>query len=148
MVLIYKSISVRFVGMGCPNKRILVIDDELSVRTVIARYLCRRDFQVDLAADGEEGIRKFRLFQYDMVISDCHMPGPKITEVIKELTRLRPGIPILILSGLADPVQVREVLKAGATSFMPKPFELADLLRTINVSVQQSAISDQLSAFG
>ena len=112
-------------------RRILVIDDEPSLRLLIRRYLSRRGFRVDLAVNGEEGIRLCQADRYDMIISDCHMPGPQIAGILMELRRLEPSIPILAISGLAQPDEVQRVLKAGATRFLAKPFDLSDLLRTI-----------------
>ncbi len=105
--------------------RILVIDDDAAVRRIIGRILERADHAVEFAANGAEGLQKFRTRRPDLVITDLYMPEKEGIETIQELRAEWPDLRILAVSGglygdIAGPLIDAELLGASAT--LAKPF--------------------------
>jgi CheY-like chemotaxis protein len=108
---------------------VLVVDDSISVRTVVARYLRALGHEVEEASDGLEALGRLRTRAYGLVVSDLEMPRMDGFELLAELGRLEiaPAVPVVVASTLADPETRRKVLALGAREFLPKPIEPAAL---------------------
>ena len=114
--------------------KILVIDDELQMRELLKKYLTRAGYEVTLAGDGEEGIRCFNQTPPDLVITDLIMPEKEGLECIVAFKKMAPGIKVIAISGggLGKPEGYLEsAKKMGAAKTFIKPFELKELLRSI-----------------
>jgi DNA-binding response OmpR family regulator len=110
--------------------RILVIDDEHSIRVLLAAALSRESHSVVTAADGDEGIEKFRSETFDLVITDIRMPGLTGLEVIGVLRGLQPAIRIIIMGGGGSvPPMMPELYarQVGADCALVKPFGIEQL---------------------
>ena len=75
---------------------ILVVDDEAGMRIAIKEALSRKGHSVEVAVDGNEAIRKIGSTEYEMVISDMKMPGPGGMEVLREVKKTSPHVPVLL----------------------------------------------------
>src|SRR3954452_22854668 len=108
---------------------IVVIDDEPRYRRLIAQVLTEAGHQVRQAADGAEGLALCLERTPDLVITDIVMPRMEGIETILQLTRRRPGIAVLAISG-AEPASVylRAATALGAAASLPKPFTVEQLL--------------------
>jgi CheY-like chemotaxis protein len=78
---------------------ILVIDDDGPVRSYLRKVLESAGYQVSEAADGADGLRQFQAASPDLVLCDLYMPGVEGMEAIREMARLRPGVPVIAISG-------------------------------------------------
>ena len=107
--------------------RVLLVEDEDTVRVVAERALVRAGFEVTPARDGEEGLELVRLGRaFDVVVSDVVMPvmdGPAMARAIR---LIRPEIPILFMSGYAEE-QLRGEIDIPNMHFLPKPFSVAEI---------------------
>ncbi|MEN6484819.1 MAG: response regulator [Syntrophobacteraceae bacterium] len=116
-------------------KRILVIEDDEQYRPMLTRMLQRAGYEVAAAADGEEGIRLFRLQPADLVISDIFMPGKEGMETIRELHRDYPDLKIIAMSGgniqMGPFCSLPPAKEFGAVEVLSKPFEKETLLKTV-----------------
>lgn len=115
--------------------RILVIDDDAAVRSIIGRILERARHDVEYAANGAEGLQKFRSDPPDLVITDLYMPEKEGIETIQEMRAEGPDLRILAVSGglLGDtsgPLTDAELLGASAT--LAKPFTSEELLNAVD----------------
>jgi len=115
-------------------RRVLLIDDEPSVRDVLARMLVHAGFDVIQAADGREGLVAFERFDIDVVVTDVNMPGVDGIEVISALRRLRNEVPIVAISG--GGLFKKEMLLAsaraiGADEVVSKPFDLQEIVAVL-----------------
>jgi CheY-like chemotaxis protein len=110
---------------------ILVIDDEVSMRRLLARLLKAAGHTVHEAADGQVGITLFHEVHPELVITDIVMPEMEGIETIRELRRNGRPLPILAISGGTPPVYLRAAAGLGATAVLSKPFAAADLLSTV-----------------
>src|SRR5690606_35056229 len=79
--------------------RVLVVDDEVSIRDLLSRTLALADYEVDSAPDGATAVDRLRVLDYDLLITDLRMPGVDGLAVIREARRLKADIPIIIVTG-------------------------------------------------
>jgi len=102
---------------------ILVVDDSISVRKVVARDLRAMGHEVEEVSDGLEALGKIRSQTYGLVLSDLEMPRMDGFELLAELNRLEitPGLPVVVASTRSDPETRRRVLALGGRDFLPKP---------------------------
>lgn len=114
------------------GKKVLVVDDEAVIREGCERVLRREGFEVFLACDGREGLALAREHagELDVVLLDLKMPGPSGMEVLEELLRLDPSLPVVVITGYATVDSAVEAMKKGAYDFIPKPFT-PDQLRIV-----------------
>jgi DNA-binding response OmpR family regulator len=117
--------------------RILVVDDENNIRTMIRLALQHVGHTVDTAADGPEGLEKFRNgADYDLVLLDQRMPGMEGLEVLREMRKRDPQSRIVMATAFGTIDLAVEAMKSGATDFLRKPFT-AEVLRGAVQSVLQ-----------
>src|SRR5215475_2450931 len=116
--------------------RILVVEDEARIRAFLARAFEAEGFKVDVAKDGERGLTLALTCGYELVILDILLPGRDGLDVLRELHRARPDLPVLILSARADlPTKLRG-FELGACDFLAKPFSLDELLARVRVHLR------------
>jgi DNA-binding response OmpR family regulator len=115
--------------------RILVVDDEVSLRDVLARLLEREGHEVLTAGDGVEGLRLWRERGAAVVILDIHMPRSDGIETLVQLRALAPALPVIVISG-GDQTRALGLLGdarlLGATRTLAKPFSLSELTAAVN----------------
>ncbi len=114
------------------KKRVLVIDDDLPLRGMLAAALRQHGFQVLLAGDGAEGQRALTIHHPDVVLLDLAMPnvnGWDFLQRLKETGHLG-RIPIIVVSAHLR-VEPQAVLQMGVSAILPKPFNLGDLINLI-----------------
>jgi two-component system response regulator (stage 0 sporulation protein F) len=116
--------------------RLLVIDDAAEMRELLQEVLTERGFEVDLAADGYEGIRKLRTGHYDLVLTDFSMPGITGTEIAKEVRRVNLRIPVVVLTGSALRETRRVLCALGVAQVLDKPISPSDLCNTVDTTIQ------------
>ena len=119
--------------------RILIIDDDDTIRKMLALTLSKAGYDVAAAADGNEGLKQFRKNEIDLVITDLIMPEKEGIEMIMELRNDFPDVKIIAMSGGAQ-VGPDEYLKLanalGAQRTLKKPIDREDLLETIKKILQ------------
>lgn len=115
-----------------PDKaRILVVDDEDALRTVLSSELEGEGYEVDTAGDGDEAIAIVQKKQFNLVLLDIKMPKVDGFEVLKFIKEKSPHVKVIMLTGFADLKNAIESKKLGAEDFVSKPYDLVDLLTTI-----------------
>ncbi len=103
---------------------ILVVDDDLGMRTALNEALCRKGYRVDLAGSGREALDMFHDMRYRLVISDMKMPGMDGVELMRGLKKIEPTIPVLLITAFGTVQKAVEAVKEGAVDFIQKPFAL------------------------
>jgi CheY-like chemotaxis protein len=111
--------------------RVLVVDDEESMRITLAANLELEGHEVVEAASGEEALRKVRERPVDVVLADIRMPGLHGVELHRHLRREQPGLPVVLMTAFAQESLVEDALAEGVFTVMHKPFDVAHLLRTL-----------------
>jgi CheY-like chemotaxis protein len=110
---------------------ILVVDDEDALRTVLSSELQSEGYSVVSAADGDEAISILQQKSFDLVLLDIKMPRVDGFEVLRFLKERYPKTKVIMLTGFADLKNAIESKKLGAEDFVSKPYDLVDLLTTI-----------------
>jgi CheY-like chemotaxis protein len=116
--------------MGNKN-RILVVDDEAALRTVLSSELHTEGYVVSTASDGDEAIDLLQSHPYDLILLDIKMPRVDGFQVLRYVKEKLPQIKVIMLTGFADLKNAIESKKLGAEDFISKPYDLVDLLTTI-----------------
>src|SRR6266404_3938073 len=117
-------------------KRILLVDDELTVRESLERLLCLEGYLVVAVATCQEAIEALSKWQFDLAISDLNLGGESGWDVCARLSATSPGVPFIVIT--ARPDQVRLADMAGAAFLVNKPLiDLPQLLRTIATLVAE-----------
>lgn len=117
--------------------RILVIDDESQITRVLRGSLSAQGYDVRTANDPEEGLRLFREWPPDLVITDLMMPGISGVEVCR-LIRSRSTTPVLVLSVREHERSKVEALDAGADDYVTKPFSIQELLARVRAHLRRA----------
>jgi excisionase family DNA binding protein len=110
--------------------RILVADDEASIRDLLAKTLALAEYEVDLVPDGRSAIERLRIMPYDLLITDLKMPGVDGLAVIREARRLRADIPVIIITGFSTEASAIEAVNLGVSGYLTKPFRVPRVLAT------------------
>ena len=110
---------------------ILVVDDEDALRTVLSGELANEGYEVKAAADGDEAIGEVEKTPFDLVLLDIKMPRVNGFEVLKFIKEKHAKTKVVMLTGFADLKNAIESKKLGADDFVSKPYDLVDLLTTI-----------------
>jgi CheY-like chemotaxis protein len=118
--------------MSSPTRPVLLVDDEKSVRTVTQRMLEHHGFDVVAVSGGQEALDVFRQRDGDFgfVILDWSMPGINGGETCKRLRQMRPGVPVVFMSG-ASGMEVAQRARQTGSRFLRKPFSRSALTETL-----------------
>jgi len=122
--------------------RVLVVDDEPQILRALGTNLRARDYDVDLAASGEEALTSAAAAAPDVVILDIGLPGIDGIEVVRRL-RAWTKVPIIILSVREGELDKVAALDAGADDYVTKPFGMNELLARLRAAVRRAAPADQ-----
>jgi len=108
------------------NTRILIVDDEEWVCTLVGRYLEQAGYDVTTATNGEKALAKFELFRPDLIVLDWMLPRVDGLEVARRV-RMQSSVPIIMLTARADEIDRIEGLNGGADDYVVKPFSAREL---------------------
>src|ERR1700728_3019961 len=132
--------------------KVLITDDDVSVRRALHTTLLSLGFDIGEAASGEEAIELCRIIKYDAVLLDINMPGKSGIETCAELRRMRPKLAILMVSVNDDYERKIKALEAGADDYVTKPFHMRELTARIRAALRRTrataAQSDELISIG
>ncbi len=120
--------------------RILVIDDERSIRNTLKDILEYEKYVVDVAEDGVKGLEKVKSGEYDIILCDIKMPAMDGIEVLEKLNEMGADMPVVMISGHGNIDTAVEAIKKGAYDFIEKPLDLNRLLITIRNAMDKSTL--------
>lgn len=121
--------------------KILVIEDEQRVAQLIKTGLCELGFDAAVAYDGDMGLRLFKSGGFSLVVSDVILPGMNGFELCREIRKLNPDVPVLMLTALGSTDDKLDGFDAGADDYMVKPFDFRELAARINILLKRRTIS-------
>jgi two-component system, NtrC family, nitrogen regulation response regulator NtrX len=119
---------------------ILIIDDEKAIRKTLSEILSYEGYKIDESGDGEEGLRKFREKEYDVILCDIKMPKVDGIEFLEKAKESNPDIPIIMISGHGTIETAVEAVKKGAYDYISKPPDLNRLLITIRNAMDKTSL--------
>lgn len=123
--------------------KILVIDDERSIRNTLREILEYENFKVEDAEDGIAGLDLLRKNEYDLVLCDIKMPKMDGLEVLERVRLLKPDLPMVVISGHGTIDTAVEALKNGAFDYIPKPLDLNRLLVTVRNALDRNTLVEE-----
>ncbi|OGU13901.1 MAG: hypothetical protein A2076_13325 [Geobacteraceae bacterium GWC2_53_11] len=127
---------------------ILIVDDEEMVRYVLTEKLTESGFSVTAVADGMSAVKLFRDTVFDAVLLDLKMPGMDGIETLKELRKLSPDTPIIMVTAFGDIVTAVEAIKLGAYDFVEKPPQISRIMVTLRRAIEKAALERELRNMG
>jgi CheY-like chemotaxis protein len=119
-------------GGGVPSKRILIVDDEASIRNLLREFLTELGTETACACNGLDALEQVQKFDPDLVIIDLVMPEQEGIETIRTLRKTRKDLKIIAVSGAFSGQFLRTAELLGANAVMPKPLDLKELARLVN----------------
>jgi len=119
--------------------RILVVDDEETVRELLSRTLALAEYEVDVATEGRTAIDRMRIIPYDLLITDLRMPGVDGLTVIREARRLKADIPVIIVTGYSTEASAIEAINLGVQGYLTKPFRVPRVLAAAAKALGENA---------
>ena len=108
--------------------RVLVVDDEASIRELLSKTLALAEYHVDTAPDGRAAVERLRLGHYDLLIADLKMPGLDGLSLIREAKRLKADLPVIIITGFSTESSAIEAVNLGVAGYLTKPFRVPQVL--------------------
>lgn len=113
------------------NKKILIVDDEKNIRLTLKSCLDEEGFEIDIAINGEEALKKILSNNYDLVLLDLKMPGMDGMEVLKEIRKKGNEINVIIMTAYGTVEKAVEAMKLGAIDFLSKPFTPEEIRKIV-----------------
>src|SRR5207302_5141772 len=124
---------------------VLIIDDEEEIRESIEMLLTSEGLSTDTAADGEEGLRKIEENLYDAVLLDLMLPGKSGMEVQKDIKRVDPTLPVIIITAIGALETAVTAIKEGSFDYVTKPWNNEKLVVIVrNATRQRQLMSENL----
>lgn len=120
--------------------RILIVDDEESIRETLKEILDYEGYEIEEAKDGEEALSKIKKFNYDAVLADIKMPKLDGIELLEKSKEIAPELPFIMISGHGTMETAVEATKKGAFDFINKPPDLNKLLITVRNAVDKNSL--------
>jgi two-component system OmpR family response regulator len=118
---------------------VLVIDDEPVVREAVRRVLQANGLGVTTVADAASGLAHPALERCRLVLCDLMLPDRSGFDVLRDLARLRPGLPVVVITGYATHDHVVRAREQGAADFLAKPFDAGELMDSVRRALDEEA---------
>ena len=119
--------------------RILVVDDEASIRELLTRTLALTEYDVEAVADGNTALERLRLASYDLLIADLRMPGMDGLTLIREARRLHPALRVIIITGYSSESSAIEAVNLAVVGYLVKPFRVPQVLSAVARALGESS---------
>src|SRR5215212_5326958 len=110
------------------RQRVLVVDDESSIRELLSKTLALAEYDVDTAPDGTTALDRMRAFNYDLLIADLKMPGMDGLTLIRQAKRIKADLPVIIITGFSTESSAIEAVNLGVAGYLTKPFRVPQVL--------------------
>jgi len=120
--------------------KILVVDDELSMREFLSILLEREGYQVEVAGSAEEALRLMGSLLFDLVISDVNMPGLGGIELLSRIKLLTPETGVLMITAFSAAEQAVEAMKLGAYDYICKPFKIEEIKQLVKNALEKQGL--------
>ena len=121
------------------SQKLLIVDDEDVVCQSCIRILAPHEFEVEAYTDPHEGLRQAIENDYDAILVDIKMPQMDGIEFLRALRRVKPDVPVLIMTGYASVGNAAEAVRLRASDFVTKPFTPDEMLAAVRKLIQKAA---------
>ena len=124
------------------QKNILVVDDEMSVRTTFSSVLRKEGYRVTAVKDGYEAIKAIDEGSFDLALVDLRMPGLDGIEVLENIKKRKPQIPVIIYTGYGSVTTAVEAMRKGAADYLAKPFSPEELKAGVKKALEMTETNE------
>ncbi|MCP4572076.1 MAG: sigma-54-dependent Fis family transcriptional regulator [bacterium] len=118
------------------NPRILIVDDEVTIRASLAESLAADGYEVDPAESGEEALAKCHAGTYDLVVTDLRLPGVSGLDILQALRNQGNATPVIMMTAYGDVDTAVSAMRLGAYDFIRKPFKLSEIRRQVRAALR------------
>jgi len=118
--------------MGNDKKRILVVEDDEEMRSLLKDFIEAEGFEADSVSNGAEAFRKLAKESFDLVITDVRMPGLTGLEILPGVRKLQPKASIIVITAFGSEQVCRRAIERGATAYLEKPIHFHKLRTLIH----------------
>ena len=125
------------------KKQVLVIDDEQIVLDSVSQILTDENYEVDVSLSGREGLDWAIERPYDIVLTDIRMPDIGGMRVLRDVKRVKPSLPVVIITGYATTKSAVQAMKLGAEEYIEKPFEPEELIDAVARALGMAPEADE-----
>jgi excisionase family DNA binding protein len=115
-------------GVG---RRVLVVDDEESIRELLTKTLALAEYETQAVSDARAGLELLRREQWDLLIADLRMPEMDGLSLIREARRLHPRLPVIIVTGYSNESSAIQAVNLGVVGYLVKPFRIPHVLSAV-----------------
>src|SRR6267378_3873990 len=119
---------------------ILIIDDDQAIRDLLSEGLADSGYHCETACDGPEGLRKLQSNSFDLVVSDINMPEMDGVQLLQEIKKTHPDTEIIMLTGVVDVDTAIQSMRLGASDYLTKPFNLAEVRITVERALEKQRL--------
>lgn len=123
--------------------RILIVEDESTLRKLETNFLKKKGFVVDDVETGKKALTKLEINKYDCIILDLNLPEKDGIQVSKELRRMGNSTPIIMVTARSQIYDKLEGFDSGADDYITKPFDMKELVARINAVIKRSSINQE-----
>jgi two-component system response regulator PilR (NtrC family) len=123
--------------------RILVVDNEKSMREMLSIALEKEGYEVETARNGEVAVEMVEKDNFDVVITDINMPRSNGIDVLDAVNRIHAGTPVIMMTGYASPETAVETMKKGAYDYITKPFNMEDFKLIIRNASEKKQLTEE-----
>lgn len=121
------------------KKRVLIIDDDIDICTLLSRFLNKEGYETEVAYTGNKGVAKFKEGTFDIVLCDYRLGDKEGRDVLAEIKERSPNTIVLIITGYSDIKTAVEVIKLGAFDYITKPLIPAEVLNVLNAAINNQS---------
>jgi DNA-binding NtrC family response regulator len=125
------------------TKHLLLVEDESSLREVIAEQLADRGYRVEQAGSGEAALAQLADFAFDVIVTDLRLPGIDGAAVVDAAVERYPDIVAIVVTGYGTVKDAVEAIKRGAWDFVSKPFQIDELLHALDAALEQRRLKSE-----
>jgi DNA-binding response OmpR family regulator len=126
--------------------RILIVDDEQSIRNLLIQFLSASGYECATASNGTEALDRLGQNKFDAVITDVVMPVMDGITLTREISQKYLNIPVMVMTGLSDEYSAQKTISEGAREFIKKPFSIAEFLLRLNKMMRDHEILCEVNA--
>jgi DNA-binding NtrC family response regulator len=122
---------------------LLVVDDDTAMREMLASLFREKGYPVEEASSADEALERAREVEFDAVLSDVRMPGRSGVELVGELRRFRPDVPVVLMTAFGSVDAAVDAMRAGAFDYITKPFEPEAVLLTLERALEHRQLEEE-----
>lgn len=130
--------------MAFPKYRLLIVDDELSIRNLLVSLLSSSGYHCETAGHGKEALDWLARTSFDAVITDVVMPEMDGITLTQTMAHQYPDLPVMVMTGFSDEYSAQKALSAGAREFIKKPFSISEFLLRFNKMMREQETFRQI----